>query len=257
MSRNRPETQPGAVSPRRTLFIAAALGVAAAVLNVMYLYDSQSEELTVYKAARIIKAGEPLDEGSFEKVRLLGNVGQVRSVVVDADSFAAFAQQPLGETLKPGDLLLTRSFIVGGQSGMSDSIGANQRAVALRVADEAQTVAYFVRPGDMVDIWGASGAAAFPIAKNACVKAIGDAYLVPQESGHDGRYRSVTIFVPSDEAKVQDMLANVALADNKLSLTLVGGCKEGQTVLNAKFEPKGEELGKHLQGEEGAPEDEP
>lgn len=235
MPRNTHERQPATLSRRRILIIAMLLGLAAAVLNLMYLRDAKRGKLTVYKANQIVKAGQPLNENSFEKVELTGDVGKMRSVVVDTESFAAFAQQPLAETLEPGDILLTRSFLLAGQSGLRDSIANNQRAISLEVADEAHAVGYFVRPGDMVDIWGTAGTLAFPIAKNACVKAVGDAYLVPQEGGRDSRYRSVTIFVPGDDARIEELLSNVAVAQDKISLALIGVCKEGATVVSPKF----------------------
>jgi hypothetical protein len=254
MARNAQHEEAEPTSSRRVLMIAALLGVLAAALNFMYMYDVSRQSLTVYKANRVVKAGEPLDEGSFEKVVLTGDVGKMRSVAVDTDSFAAFAQQPLAESLEPGDILLTRSFLLGGQTGLRDSIGKNQRALSLAVADEAQAVGYFVRPGDMIDVWGVTGTTAFPIAKAACVKAIGDAYLVPQEGGRDGRYRSVTIFVPADDAKVEDLLSNVSLAEDELSLALVGKCREGETAVSPRFAPPLEAEAPHPdQGGGGAP----
>lgn len=237
MPRKAQDKPDAPATPRRLLLIAVLLGVTTAVLNFMYMYDVSRQSLTVYKANRIVRAGEPLDENSFEKVVLTGDVGKMRSVVVDTESFAAFAQQPLTESLEPGDILLTRSFLIGGQNGLRDSIGKNQRALSLDVADEAQAVGYFVRPGDMVDIWGVTGTMAFPIAKNVCVKAVGDAYLLPQGGGRDGRYRSVTIFVPADEEKVEDLLSNVSLAEDKVGLALVGECKEGQAAVSPRFVP--------------------
>src|SRR5215212_9850411 len=152
----RQERPPAGLSQKRIFIIAAFLGAVAIFLNLMYMSDSKRERLVVYKAGKLMKAGEVVNEGSFEKVELWGDVGQMRSAVVDSESFAAFAQQPLAETLTPGDILLTRSFLLSGQGGLRDSIGETQRALTLEVVDEAQAVGYFVRPGDMVDIWGVS-----------------------------------------------------------------------------------------------------
>jgi len=250
----RQEKPPAGLSQRRVFIIAAVLGAAAILLNLLYMSDAKSEKLVVYKAGKLMKAGEVVNEDSFEKVELWGDVGRMRSVVVDSESFAAFSQQPLAETLTPGDILLTRSFLLSGQGGLRDSIGENQRALALDVADEAQAVGYFVRPGDMVDIWGVSDVAAFPIVKSVCVKAVGDAYLVPQEGGRDGRYRSVTIFVPGDDAQISDLLSNVALADDKINLALIGKCEEGKVSVSRRYVP--EDL-TESNGEQSSREEEP
>lgn len=217
------------LKPRWVLAIAVGFGLAAAALNWIYMgqLSKKTMRLLKVKGPGSIQAGTPVTRDMFSEVTVSGEIAEMRDVVVDSDSFGAFEQQPVAETLKPGYLLLTRSFSVTGAGGFRDSIPQNQIALSLNIDREAEAVGYNVKPDDLVQVWGEIGGEAVIIAKNVCVRAVGDAYSIPTETNREGRYRSVTVFLPDVEQDTGNFLSNVVLAGNKIRLALKGPCAAG------------------------------
>jgi hypothetical protein len=221
--------QPTTASQKWVLVIAVALGLTAALLNWLYVGEVTKKSVTLLKfvGPKPLPAGTAVTRAMFRDVVVTGDVSEMKDALVDSDSFAAFNQLPVTETLKPGHLLMTRSFYVSGEGGLRDSIGANEIALSLRIDGEAQAVGYNVRPGDLVEIWGDVIAEPILIARNVCVKAVGDAYVIPGETSRDGRYRSVTVFIPDDDSDQKNFLFNVNASENRLRLMLKGACAAG------------------------------
>ena len=253
MAVNITAAQPATASQKWVLIIAVALGLTAAALNWLYVGEVTKKSVTLLKfnGAKPLPAGTTVTRSMFKDVVVTGDVAEMKDVLVDSDSFAAFNQLPVTETLKPGNLLMTRSFYVSGDGGLRDSIGANEIAVSLRIDNEAQAVGYNVKPGDMVEIWGDVLAEPILIARNVCVKTVGDAYLIPGETSRDGRYRSVTVFIPDDVNDQKNFLFNVNATENRLRLMLKGVCAPNiAAVISPKAQIKVEKPGTtpHQQG---------
>src|SRR5256714_14598982 len=204
---------------RRLLLIAILLGVLAGALN--FLSAARVSIITVLKAEKRIMAGTPVSESLFDKVTISGDLKQMRNLVVDAADFPkAFKDRPVAETLEAGQLLTLRSFDISGDD-VRETIHQVQRAISIDVPDEAQAVAYFVKPGDGVDVWGWVNNTAQLLKQGACVRAVGEAYAGPGE-GESGkeRYRTVTLVI--SDADVRGLVSNLTLAENKARLRLVG-----------------------------------
>lgn len=206
---------------KRLLLVALLLGLLAAVLN--WASSARVSNLTVLKAKRQILAGTPVTDSMFDRVTISGNLKEMRSLVIDSADFTkAFKNRPVVETLEPGQLLLLRSFDISGDDVRS-SIGPGKRAISIEVPDEAQAVAYFVRPGDSVDVWGWVNNTAQPLKEGACVRAVGEALSgTGERDGGEGRYRTVTLVV--SDSDVRGLVSNLALAENRVRLSLVGHC---------------------------------
>jgi hypothetical protein len=141
----------------RTFVVAAlALGLVAAVLNYVYLSSAEASGVVVLKVKpdTTLKAGSlPLPD-AFDRVTIYGDLGQLKNLVVTDADFPNYIKMPLTETLKSGDLLYLSAFSVQGDQGIRQELMPGERAFALTVPDEAKAAAYFVRPGDVVDVWG-------------------------------------------------------------------------------------------------------
>ncbi len=231
------------------LLIALALGLIAAAMNWLYLSRLEASTITVLKVKdQPILAGTPASKNMFEPIKISGNLKQLQSIVLTESEFAAFEQKPLAETLQPGQLLMLRSFELTGANPIRDSIRQGERALALNVAAEAGAVAYFVRPGDSVDIWGRVEGSAYRFKEKACVKAVGESHMTaaqkPQGVSKSGiNYSTITVLVA--ESDVPSLIQNVALAGDEVTLSLVGPCDPNAApvpamtpLVDPKTEPK-------------------
>jgi Flp pilus assembly protein CpaB len=211
---------------RLLLILALVLGLIAAAMNWLYLSRLEASTITVLKVKDSVLAGTPATRNMFEPIRISGNLKELQSIVLTEGEFAAFEQRPLAETLQPGQLLMLRSFELTGANPVRDSIRQGERALALNVAAEAGAVAYFVRPGDSVDIWGRVGSEAHRFKEKACVKAVGESHMTaaqtPSGSKSGLNYNTITVLV--SESDVPSLIQNVALAGDEVTLSLVGPC---------------------------------
>ncbi len=208
----------------KTFVIAAiALGLVAALLNYVYLSSSQTEGLTVLRVRPDVTASAgalPAYEW-FEPVTIYGEIGQLKNFVVTQDDFANFQSVPLTETLGPGDLLRLSSFAVSGDSGLRQDLKQGERAITISVANEEKAAAYFVRPGDVVDLWGNFNGQAILLKERARVAAVGEIYKVADAgTGTDRAFRTITLFVP--ETDVSPLLTNISVAGGSVTVSLVG-----------------------------------
>ena len=217
------------------LLIALVLGVIAAAMNWLYLSRLEASTITVLKVkSQPVLAGTPVSKNMFEPIRISGNLKQLQSLVLTESEFPAFDQKPLAETLQPGQLLMLRSFELTSANPVRDSIRSGERALSLNVADEAGAVAYFVRPGDSVDVWGRVGGSAYRFKERACVKAVGESHVMPEASSSNKSgvtYRTITVFVA--ESDVPSLIQNVALAGEQVTLSLVGPCEANAAPIPA------------------------
>lgn len=220
---------------KKLLVVAILLGLIAAALNWLYLSSLEASTMTVLKVkGQPVVAGTLVSKNMFEPIKISGNLKQLQSLVLTENDFPAFEQRRLAETLQPGQLLLLRSFELTGDNPVRDSIGPGQRALSFNVAEEAGAVAYFVRPGDSVDIWGRVGGSAYRLKERACVKAVGESHVTPEPAKNSRSgvtYSTITVVVA--EADVQSLIQNVALAGDQVTLSLVGPCDHTAPVIPA------------------------
>jgi Flp pilus assembly protein CpaB len=241
------QSAPGARRNKVIVILAILLGLLAAGMNWAYTARTIAKELKVLKARKRIPAGTPVNEGMFEPVSISGDLAQMRRLVVaQADFKPIFDNKPVAETLQPGQLLLLRSFELSSDD-VRESIRPGERAISVELPDEAQSVAYFVRPGDSVDVWGWIDGAAYRLKERACVRAVGDSYRASgdgDDGGDSRQYRTVTVVV--SESDVKGLVSNLYLANNDITLSLVGPCEgnaensppalEAVTVMKSKRE---------------------
>jgi hypothetical protein len=208
------------------LLVALLLALIAAAMNWLYLSRLEASTITVLKVKnQPVLAGTPVSRTMFEPIRISGNLKQLQSLVLTEAEFPAFDQKPVAETLQPGQLLMLRSFELTSANPVRDSIRSGERALSLNVADEAGAVAYFVRPGDSVDIWGRVGGNAYRFKERACVKAVGESHVLPETNAANKSgvtYRTITVLVA--ESDVPSLIQNVALSGDEVTLSLVGPC---------------------------------
>ncbi|HEY6802071.1 MAG TPA: RcpC/CpaB family pilus assembly protein [Pyrinomonadaceae bacterium] len=213
---------------KKLLFIALGLGLIAAAMNWLYLSRLEASTITVLKVKnQPVPAGTLATRNMFEPIRISGNLKQLQSFVLTESEFSAFEQKPVAETLQPGQLLLLRSFELSGANPVRDSIRPGERALSFNVAAEAGAVAYFVRPGDSVDIWGRVGGNAYKLKERTCVKAVGEQHITaePSRAGSSKTgvsYNTVTVLVAEND--VPNLIQNVAVAGQEVTLSLVGPC---------------------------------
>ncbi|MBO0860922.1 MAG: hypothetical protein J2P21_21050 [Chloracidobacterium sp.] len=212
----------GAKKKDRLLLVAAImLGLLAGGANWTYMSRIERSKLTLLKAKKKIPAASQVDESSFEEITIAGDVGKMKSLFVAKEDLGAFKKATLTETIQPGQLLTLRSFYFDKESVSRPPAG--QRAISIKVEDEANAVGYSIRPGHAIDIWGYINGKSQLLKKQACVSAVGGVYLAPdKERAKDDDYKSVTIYV--DEKDVQCLTNNLWLADRKTKITLAGDC---------------------------------
>jgi hypothetical protein len=212
---------------RLMLVVAITLGLLAGGANWVYLRRIETAKLTVLKAKKRIPAATQVDGSLFEEVTIAGDVEKMKSLFVAKEDFGAFNKATLIESLQPGQLLTLRSFYFDKESVSRPPAG--QRAISIKVEDEANAVGYSIRPGHSIDIWGYINGKSQLLKKQACVTAVGGVYIAPdKEEANDGNYKSVTIYV--DEKDVECLTGNLWLAGQKTKITLVGDCNP-----NARF----------------------
>ena len=243
-----PSAAPAIAGSKLLLIVALLLGLIAAAMNWLYLSRLEASTITVLKVKdQPILAGTPASKRMFQPIRISGNLKELQSMVLTESEFAAFEQKPLAETLQPGQLLMLRSFELTSANPVRDSIRAGERALALNVATEAGAVAYFVRPGDSVDIWGRVAGSAYRFKEKACVRAVGESHITAAEtpvgSKSGPNYNTITVLVA--ESDVPSLIQNVALAGEQVTLSLVGPCDPNAAPVPAmspladpKAEPK-------------------
>jgi hypothetical protein len=207
------------LNSKKVMWIAIGLGVLAGILNFFALGGFGDPSITVYKVKKdtAIKAGEVFTEDKFDKVQISGDTGTLKQIAITDTNAGAYLNRTLTETVNSGDILLTRSFEYGGEGGIRESISPNERAVPVPVIDKSQDL----RPGNVVDIYGNINGKKEAIAKNVCIKTIGNSYLVTNDDVNQQNYKSVIVFVP--EVNVSDFLTNISNSEANIEFALAGG----------------------------------
>lgn len=215
------------MSQKIVLIAALALGLLAGAINYSYMASIRGSGLTVLrvKDGKKIAAGQRVSSDLFETVTVYGDVGQLRKVVVTSGELGSFKDQPVTEPLQPGDILMLSAFRLRGDSGVRQEIGVGERALTVSVSDEARAVGYFVRPGDVVDVWGTIGGQTYLLKDHARVAAVGELYQLGSDASDAGKskdrkFRSVTLVVSAKD--VESLVHNVNAAGGKVTLSLVG-----------------------------------
>lgn len=205
----------------RALWVSIALGMVAAVANLIFVSSVQSGRMTVLKARNRLVAGSTISGNDFVPIEISGpDLKEMKALVVENGDLKAFADVPLAETIEPGQVLMQSSFGLNGNRAIRNVIKADERAIALQVKDESSAVAYFVRPGDHVDVWVDVGGSPEDIIPNAIVRGVGDAALVASDSGQGLHYRTVTVVIPRES--VRDILAKLNSSKGGVVLALAG-----------------------------------
>ena len=210
---------------RKTLWVAIAFGLFAAIGNMIFFYRVEGARVLVLKARSRITAGSKVNDGMFDHISIYGDdLKQLKSLVVEQKDLEVFSQIPLAQTVETGEVLFQSSFRFDANRGIRETIGPNQRAIALRVRDESNVVGYLVQPGDKVDVYinGGDGKGLNkPLIPNALIRAVGDATVVPTDSGASGfRYRSITVVVPNED--VGGILLALGDENRQVTLALAG-----------------------------------
>jgi pilus assembly protein CpaB len=172
------------------------------------------ESITVYKATEDVAAGE-LIGSKIEEVTI--PAGIFPSLLKDAPTselLDLIQTTELRESVKAGELLMFRHFDSSADDGVVPEIPPGKKAISIAV-NEASSVSYFIKPGDMVDVLATfMGAEADgqpqqneemfkvstrPIVQAARVLAVGDDYRQSDRQRREP-YSSVTLLVSMEEA---------------------------------------------------------
>jgi Flp pilus assembly protein CpaB len=208
------------VKTRTILLVAIALGFSAALLNWFYLIGLQGSQITLLKAKKDLPPGKPVSLDDFEQLSLFGDADKLRNVFVSSRDLEGFVAEPLARVVRTGELLTMRSYDVSGDNGIVDLLEPGERALSIDVDTDAKSVSHSVQPGDFVDVYGARQSGDVDlIASRARVIAVGDVYLLPNASGPDDRYRSITIAVAA--ASVLDVIAKLNVAQDRVRVVLM------------------------------------
>jgi Flp pilus assembly protein CpaB len=199
---------------RRTLYLALAFGVCAALANLIAFQQAEGTRITVLKAKAKLPPGTRVTSSNFAPVVIAGVPNEMRSIVVESKSLAAYQKIPLATPVQAGELLMQSSFSTTNNDNIRDLIPDGYRALALKVKDESSALDWQVGVGDTVDVYAASGLLIIPQVR---VNAVGDSTLIP---GSDAKYRTVTIVIP--KSNVSDVLKQIQLTNEQIRLAVVG-----------------------------------
>jgi Flp pilus assembly protein CpaB len=194
--------------------IAIVAGLVAVFLVQRHVANVQGETITVYRAIEDRAAGEPLGD-AIEEVSIPAGLFPNLLEEAPTTDLAEFVQTtPLRAAVSKGDILLFTHFDSAIDPGVRAEIPAGMKAIAIAV-DEASSVSFFVRPGDLVDVLAtftgdetSSGpqenAALFdistrPIVQATRVLAVGSQYRRSERQAVEP-YSSVTLLVSMAEA---------------------------------------------------------
>ncbi|MBI1353561.1 MAG: hypothetical protein GC160_04390 [Acidobacteria bacterium] len=206
------------------LWLAVTLGIAAALANIVFLLRVNGSKVEVLRAARTLRAGETVDGADFDSLTIhvpAADRDQLKALFVEKDAIKSYEGVSIVRRIEQGEPLFQSFFRFDGDPGIRDSIGPGERAIALPIEDESAAVAYFVRPGDVVDVYGTKmDKPSGPIVAGAVVRSVGDATIVPDAAGRDQAYRTVTVVVR--ESSLPEILHLLDLSQGRVRLALAG-----------------------------------
>jgi hypothetical protein len=215
------QSQDGSSSPsnkRLRILVAIFIGMAAFILNLMYL--KQGERLTVLRVTQAASAGVVLNERvQVKPVTIIGeDLATMRKLFVTQDVKGVFLKMPLAEAVQPGQLLTQRAFRLDSQTRLNLKEG--ERAVSFRVREDSAALVCFVGPEGFIDVWAQikQGEPTLVI-RNARLLAVGDAVAVARlNQCNDSRFHNLTVAVA--EAEVKAVLQTLDLAQKDIRITV-------------------------------------
>jgi len=193
------------------IIIALVAGLASAFMVQRHVAGLTGESITVFKATDDAGVGEILG-GSIETITLPANLFPDALKEALTQEFQAYIQKtPLRLAVKAGDLLLYRHFDSSVDPGVLPSIPPGKKALSIPV-NQASSVTYFIRPGDLVDVMATFADAQSrlpgqdgeristrPVLQAVQVLATGDEYRASEIQSKQP-YGTVTLLVSMEEA---------------------------------------------------------
>ena len=147
------------MAKKKLLIVAILVGAIAAFLLFLYadkLDDEQeklkAEQVEVVKAARPIRAGQPLQTGMITTDKVPKRYLPPNALMKEEANY--YLDQPLAVNVDEGQMILTSDFSVSEVSrNLSSKIPEDERALSVPV-DAVSGVSGLLSPGDRVDILG-------------------------------------------------------------------------------------------------------
>ena len=198
------------------LVLAVIAGLVAVFLVQRQIDNIRGETITVYKSAANADAGDVLG-GQIDEVTIpAGLFPNLFEEAPTSEFLELVRTTPLRQDVSAGDILLFRHFDSAVDEGVLGEIPPGMKAISVPV-DEVTSVAFFVQPGDLVDVLatflGDSQSATTgpqanmqlyemstrPVVQAVSVLAVGDNYNRTQRQVTEP-YSSVTLLVSMEEA---------------------------------------------------------
>ncbi len=194
--------------------LAIVAGLVAVFLVQRQMDNMRGETITVYKAAADHAAGEVLGSQVDEVTIPAGLFPNLFQEAPTSELVDLVQTTPLREAVSAGDILLYRHFDSAVDRGVLADIAPGMKAISIPV-DEVSSVAFFVQPGDTVDVLATFlgnnesagpqlNAEMFELSTRAVVQAakvlaVGDKHR-PTDRQTSEPYSSVTLLVSMEEA---------------------------------------------------------
>lgn len=199
----------------KLIFVVAIVAGLLAVFLVQQQIDNiRGETVTVYKAASGHEAGDVLGADVEEVTIPSGLFPNIFEEAPTSELVDLVQTTPLRQDVRAGDILLFRHFDSAVDRGVLEAIPQGKKAISIPV-DETSSVAFFIQPGDLVDVLGtflgdrqAMGLqtnepmfemSTRPIVQAVKVLAVGDKHR-PADRQITEPYSSVTLLVSMEEA---------------------------------------------------------
>lgn len=202
------------MNAKLVLVLAVVAGLVAVFLVQRQIDNIRGETMTVYKSTTDLGVGKVLGSQVEEVSLPAGLFPNLFEEAPTAELADLVRSTPLRESVRAGDILLFRHFDASADSGVMSQIPAGMKAISIPV-DEVSSVAFFVQPGDLVDVlatfMGSEEAdvtqlnaelvtfSTRPVVQAVKVLAVGDQHR-PVDRQITEPYSSVTLLVSMEEA---------------------------------------------------------
>jgi pilus assembly protein CpaB len=202
------------VNAKLVLVLAIVAGLIAAFLVQQQISNIRGETITVYKTSVTAGIGDTLG-GSVEEVTIpAGLFPNLFEEAPTAEFLDLVRDTPLRSRVEEGDILLFRHFDSAIDEGVLGEIPVGMKAISIPV-NEYTSVAFFIQPGDLVDVLatflgaeqaaGPSASMPFemfttrPVVQAVRVLAVGEQYNRTDRQTRQP-YSTVTLLVSMEEA---------------------------------------------------------
>ena len=202
------------MNAKLVLVLALVAGLIAAFLVRQQISSIRGETITVYKASINAKVGDTLG-GNIEEVTIPAGLFPNLFEEAPTSEFLDLVQEtPLRSPVESGDILLFRHFDSAVDEGVLGAIPPGMKAISIP-ASEVTSVAFFIQPGDLVDVLATfmgsdeiSGPSAAlpvdpfttrPVVQAVEVLAVGEQYSRTSRQTRQP-FSSVTLLVTMEEA---------------------------------------------------------